>query len=173
MEVKHNSKIMKNTGFDYSRLGYKEMFANYGLVSLKAQAIEKSLATLIIAINHIGNYKINPLKFRAILNQEDKRTMGKLIQDLRQKMSIPSDLEKELDEVLGKRNYLIHHFFTSKGLDIGKTNQIPLMNKEIIEIGNRFQATIKKLDEVMEQVQNILAIPMEQIDKEAKNLFKL
>lgn len=159
--------------FDYSRSGYKELFANYGFASLKAQSIEKQLSAIIVAIEHIDNTKIAPLEFRALLDQEDKRTMGNLIRILQGKVSLPSDLENELNDILEKRNYLIHTFFISKGLDMGNEELIPSMNTEIIEIGKSFEKTITSSDDILEKIQNIISIPIDKLNEEAKKLFKL
>jgi len=52
--------------FDYSRTGYKELFANNGSASLKAQSVEKFLPAIIVAIEYIGNTIITPLEFCAL-----------------------------------------------------------------------------------------------------------
>jgi hypothetical protein len=49
--------------FDYSRRGYKEMFANYGLTALAAQCLEKTVLILFITVECIEKKKIQHKTF--------------------------------------------------------------------------------------------------------------
>jgi hypothetical protein len=163
---------MFKKGFDYADPRYRTLFANYGLASLKAQVIEKQLSVLIATIDHLGIMTFDVLGFRLILDQ-DKRTMGNLIRILTKKIVIPSELQGTLETTLEERNYLIHRFFITKGLELGLIDSIPVMNNEVISIGNNLGKTIEMLDHVMEDIQSKVDIPMLEIEEKAKLLLSL
>jgi len=45
-----------------------------------------------------------------------KQTLGKIIKDLSQKIEIPEDIKNDLEIALGRRNWVVHHFFREYGL---------------------------------------------------------
>lgn len=163
---------MKPYGFDYSDERYKVLFANFGLCSLKAQVIEHQLAVITTATRYLGTGSFNVTEFRQTLNA-DKRTMGQLIKALRVKIEVPVDLEEILKKALEDRNYIIHHFFMKKCLQMGQVESAPEMTAEIISIGRNFEVAIEKLDQIMEKLQKIADLPYAQIKEDAKNLFTL
>jgi len=121
--------------FDYSDERYRTLFANFGFACLKSQAMEKQLSVLVTGISHIGSVKFGVTDFRSALDA-NKQTMGALIKSLKSKMTIPDDLEAMLSKALDDRNYLIHRFFISRGLQLGNISATSEMNAQIIGIGN-------------------------------------
>ncbi len=158
--------------FDYSDERYKTLFANFGLASLKCQVMEKQLSVLVTGISYIGSKEFDINVFRSALDG-NRQTMGRMMKSLKVKIAIPDDLEAMLSKALENRNYLIHRFFISRGLELGSISATSKMNAEIIEIGNHFQTTIEKLDQVLQSLQDIAGVPIQNIEEEAKRLFKL
>jgi len=163
---------MKPHGFDYSDERYKALFANFGQCSLKAQVIEYQLYVIITATRYLGAENFNVTVFRQTIDA-DRRTMGRLITELKAKIEVPANLQERLEKALDDRNYLIHRFFMSKELKMGEVGNIPEMNVEVISIGQNFEVVIRELDQVMEKLQKIAELPFARVEEDAKNIFKL
>jgi len=99
---------------DYSQPGYKEMFANYGLTALAAQALEKTLLLLLAAVHCLEAGKVSKNDLHEILDKHDRKTLGQLVNALRSQVAFPQDLEAAISLSLEKRNYVIELFLNKE-----------------------------------------------------------
>jgi hypothetical protein len=68
----------------------------------------------------------------ALANQ--KKTMGRLIGDLRLQTELPESAETIISDALGKRNFLIHHYFRERAEDFMSPAGCRKMIAELEEI---------------------------------------
>lgn len=157
---------------DYSRPGYKEMFANFGLAALAAQALEKTVLLLLAGIECLDASKVSKDDLHAILDKHDRKTLGQLMTALRQKVDFPKDLESDLYCALEKRNYVMHEFFLVK-LDFIRLAESPeILNAELRPIRDLFVDVQGRIDLILEIVQKQIGVPGMILDQQAKQLFK-
>lgn len=164
---------MEIHGIDYSRPGYKEMFANFGLTILASQALEKTLLLLLASINCLEVGKVSKEDLYQVLNQHNRKTLGQLINALRKKVEFPKNLEADLCVALEKRNYITHHFFMDK-LDILRLSRAPdKLSQELLPIRDFLLDVQRRVDSVLEVVQNQAQITSDRVEEEAKQLLKI
>jgi hypothetical protein len=89
----------------------REIFAHYGLAMYHAQCVEKSLAILVSSVFNKEFYKSAPDRRETIQDEVFSKTIGRLLNRLKQQITIPPNLEKTLAESLKKRNWLAHDYF--------------------------------------------------------------
>ena len=73
---------------DYSQPGYKEMFANYGLTALAAQAMEKTLFILLAAVECLETRKVSKSDLYKVFDRHDRKY------NVPQKLDHPISLEE-------------------------------------------------------------------------------
>jgi hypothetical protein len=108
---------------DHNAEQRRETFAHYGLAMYHAQCVEKSLAILISTVLNKEFPHSNPDRRDAMMDEALEKTIGRLLKRLRSKISVPPNLDKNLENAREKRNWLAHDFFwdragkllTSKG----------------------------------------------------------
>ena len=91
----------------------KEVYAFFGLASYFAQVLEKGVTIMVLALRCKG-VRITRSEFDALYTENNKKTMGQLLQRARKLIIIPDEIDSLLDEVLLKRNWLIHHYFADR-----------------------------------------------------------
>jgi hypothetical protein len=89
----------------------QEVFCAYGKAVYEASGIEKSIVQVFVI------YAFDPSNPKAVeivantIDQKDKLTLGSLIRNSRKELNLPARINEQLDDVLEKRNWLIHHFY--------------------------------------------------------------
>ncbi len=85
-----------------------EIYLQVGEALHLAQTLELYVSVLINILNNRFNSRIDKEK---LIVKEDKKTMGKLITELKKHASIDDTGSNILREALDKRNYIAHHFY--------------------------------------------------------------
>jgi hypothetical protein len=157
---------------DYSQPGYKEMFANYGLTALSAQALEKTVFLLLAAVECLKAGKVEKNELYEVLDKHDRKTLGRLIKDVRAKVEFPQNLESDLNRALKRRNYVIHDFFL-KDFDIRRMAGSPeKLSEELRPIRDLFDDVQNRVDKILETIQKQLEVPRTKLDEKARQLLK-
>lgn len=158
---------------DYSQPGYKEMFANYGLTALAAQALEKTLLLLLGAVNCLEVGKVTKSDLHEVLDEHNRKTLAWLIKALRTKVTFPHALEADLTRALEKRNYVMHHFFLDR-FDVLRLAESPeQMSQELRPIWELLNDVQGRTGAILEIVQKQFGGSQAQIEQEAKQLLKI
>ena len=157
---------------DIQQPGYKEMFANYGLTALAAQALEKTLFLLLAAVECLETGKVEKTELHEVFDQHNRKPMSRLIEALRTKVAFPQDLEDDLNRALGKRNYVMHDFFLS-GFDIGRLAGSPeKLSEELRPMRDLFDNVQSGVDAILETIQKQFGVPRTKLDQQARQLLK-
>jgi hypothetical protein len=157
---------------DYSQPGYMEMFANYGLTALSAQALEKTLLLLFASIECLDVGQVSGDNLHAVLDKHSRNTLGHLINALRSKVDFPEDLEADLISALKKRNFVMHEFFLGK-FDLIRLAGSPMtLSAELRPMRDLFDRVRERIDVILEVIQKQSGISGEELDPQAKLLVK-
>lgn len=108
-----------------------ELYAKYGIAAEAAQLFETEIGTLLLSLRALKqNWHIVPDSAAAqeALSSIDRSTLGRLLGDLRQYITIDGDLEEGFSSALKARNRLMHGFFEKHDFKIqteqGRANMI-------------------------------------------------
>ena len=99
---------------------HKLIYAYFGLAVYFSQCLEETFSIMlwtdrIIKKKIKTNKEVNDIIDKI---ENSKKTMGNFINEVKHSYEIPEELNKELESVLSKRNYLVHKYFK---LEIQKT----------------------------------------------------
>jgi hypothetical protein len=127
----------------------KEVYAHFGLTIFLCQMIEQQSINMIAALRQVKGKIISQQDVEALWNDYDygTRTLGTLINEIKQLYELTDEDQKELKEVLKQRNYFAHDYFRFNNelffSDTGKKRMI----KDFVEFGKRVRTLDKKLFE--------------------------
>jgi len=157
---------------DYSQLGYKEMFANYGLTALAAQALEKTVLLLLAGVECLEMSQISEVDLHDALDKHDRETLGRLIRALRDKVAFPQALETDLQTALERRNYVMHDFFLLR-FDSRRLSESPeKLSEELRPIRDLFDDVQNRVDTIIATIQHQVGVSEAKLDEDAKRLLK-
>lgn len=160
---------MDEINFDIYRVGMKEMFANYGLAMLRASFVEKALMVLLVAINRIGKHEVSPDDIHSVIFADNDKTFGQLLNKLKTKINLATDLEEEIKQAVSKRNFLAHHFFFQNRENL-ISGDPGILSRELQEAGDFFLSVHPKIDELLTIFLKRFNIPYENMDDEVAKL---
>lgn len=98
-----------------------ELYAKFGIAAEAAQLFETELGTLLLALRGLeNNWHVTPDgdAARQMLDGINRNTLGKLLNDLKQHITIEGDLETMFFSALQARNRLFHGYFERHNLKI-------------------------------------------------------
>ena len=157
---------------DYSKPGYKEMFANHGLTALAVQALEKTLFLLLAAVECLEAGRVEKNDLYEVFGRNDRKSLGRLINALRTKVAFPQDLESDLTRALEKRNYVMHDFFLNR-FDILRLAGSPeRMSEELRPIRDLIDNVQNRVDAILGIIQKQFGVSSAKLDQQAKHLVK-
>ena len=128
----------------------KEVYSHFGLAIYLAQVLEHAIVNALVYCDLFPNRKPSHTRvdFDLFMDKNFAKTMGQIINNFRQFVSIPPDLESLLIEALNKRNWLVHRYFRERAKEFIKEEGREKMLVELLEA----QALFKKADHVLGEV---------------------
>lgn len=96
----------------------RETFARLGAAMYYAQCVEQQLAILLATTLNPDFLNASPEERDRFFDEELRKTLGRLVEALRQRISVSADTEKRLNRALQRRNWLAHNYFRERALDI-------------------------------------------------------
>ena len=115
-----------------------KVYAEFGIAMYNAQCLEREFAISLARVYYSGPNRITWAQFLNFLDSNYKKTLGKLIFEMRKTTSIPSDMESRLMEALKKRNWLVHGYFWDRAGHFLTAEGRELMINELQDTANFF-----------------------------------
>ena len=133
----------------------REVYAHYGLAMYWAQCLEQSIFQHLLFFDHfpkaVASYT-SPENWAADYDkyesQELGKTMGRLIQHLREVGSSTEAIETVLSTALKSRNWLAHGYFADRAIDFTLPEGRSRMIAEIDVLCDQFRECAAQLDAV-------------------------
>lgn len=124
----------------------KDVFAHYGAAMYYAQCMEQSMMLIIMFLDHYPR-ALERVKSRvewelgidAYWDSASKKTMGRLISHLNDLKFPTAELQKKLKTALEKRNFIAHHYFSERAIEITTDNGCEDMILELQDVQMYFQ----------------------------------
>jgi GTP1/Obg family GTP-binding protein len=143
----------------------KEVFAWYGGTAYAAQCFEVELVILLLHAHRLRKPASTPQQLDEIDLRLSKRTLGQLLNELKEHFDLHPQFKSLLNEYIGKRNYLAHRFFYDNARNLLSRTGCESMIAELKTI----HATMKEADAVAQAVsgrlRNLLGISEEEMRK--------
>ena len=150
-----------------------EMLAAFGLTFFVANALEHDIINVMILVRKAnGSHPPSPQEIGALFDRFEHKTMGKLIRELKNHIEVKDALNDSLNTALTMRNWLAHHYFYDRSVEMctepGKKDMAIELRKMLStfqQTQNHVQGIIKRLrdhigitDEMLKQYHNELVI---------------
>lgn len=137
----------------------KDVFAHFGAAMYYAQCLEQSMILIIMFVDHFPK-SIETCRSReewegeieSFLDDASSKTMGRLLGALKRINFPSSDLAQKLQDALGKRNFLAHHYFSERALEITTDQGCIKMVRELEEIQAFYVAIESHMNAVIEEL---------------------
>jgi len=149
----------------------KEVYTQFGLVMYQVQCFERTLAILLITAYAPDLQKITRSQYEELLGRYFQRTLGNLINQLREFVTISRQLETTLSRALQKRNWLVHHYFWKRGITFMREDGRESMIEELRGIAQFFEDIDSKLTTIVEEWARKQGITEEAIQRRIQKLI--
>lgn len=137
-----------------------------------AQCFETGLVNLLVSLKLKDREKITISDIDLFSQKNYEKTLGGLINSLKQAMKISENLETELKELLDTRNYLAHRYFRVKAIDFMKKDGRQCMLSELESIISKLENGDKKIDSIISVFCEQYGITNEMVSKLKEDLLK-
>lgn len=124
---------------------YKQVYAYFGLLVYIFQLLEHQLLNMILIINKVKNKSMPVDTYNKLFYDYSGKTMKGLLNPIMRTYQISKPHRRELEDVICKRNYIVHHYFKD---NIFKTYTLNGRIEMIIEF-EKTTNRVKAIDEVM------------------------
>lgn len=148
----------------------KEVYALYGLAMYQAQCVERALAILLATEYGPKPKTITQSQWSDLLDELYGKTLGVLVNKIRQSVTIPDDFEKTLQEALEKRNWLAHRYFWDRAGYFMTSSGREKMIKELTEISSFFDQFDNQLHSIALKWTEKYGISQDTIDDEFEKI---
>ena len=139
---------------------------------MDCQSFEYAAAYFLYLLSRLGAVGLSPERCTAILDDEEKKTAGQLIQLLRQHVRVDDDLEDALAAALSARNRLVHRYLTENVERFGDVSQNEAIVKEIRNLRSEVRAGNEQLHPFIKQLTHMLdGVDVDEVMNEAKRQF--
>lgn len=150
----------------------RETFARYGLAAYHAQCLEKSLAILVSIVFNKEFLPSEPDRREGIQGEIFAKTIGRLLKRLRMQITVPPNLDQQLDEAHRKRNWLAHEYFWERAGELLTTAGRNKMIDELTTLSEFFSKVDVHLTAIYEKWAKRIGLHEEAIDEALRQLIK-
>ncbi|MGD0277292.1 MAG: hypothetical protein ABSB79_14770 [Syntrophales bacterium] len=90
------------------------IYDRYGIAVSYIQLFEILIVKTLLVFKVIQDIEISPDELQALYNKLSSRTLGVLIRELKSNYVFTDEQEKELNDILQRRNFIVHEYFKGK-----------------------------------------------------------
>ena len=143
-----------------------------GAALYDCQCFEYQIAYFLYLMSRHGDVGMDPARYTAIMDDEEKQTAGQLVKLLTSHVRVSDEIEQGLVLALRARNKLIHRYLidnVERLLDVGQHERIV---KEIRSLRSAVRQCHAKLDPFVKHYAEMLdGVDLDEIGAEAKRKF--
>ena len=151
----------------------RELFAYAGLVLYWAQCFEMSLEIFLLIHTRLANKSISLSELESYESDIQRKTLGGLLRDVRQRVAFDSSAEIAIGDALEKRNLLVHRFFKERGIEALSLAGRAEMIERLQDFEQSFRVADRVAWSIVEAARKVLGIPDEIIQQELKRLAEI
>ena len=144
----------------------KEIYAHFGLAIYLAQVLEHGLVIALVYADLMPNRKPHHTRadFDLFMDKHFETTMGRMIQNFKKHVAVPTEFEQLLLDARTKRNFLAHHYFRERADDFMKEAGREKMILELKTAQELFERTDDTLSEVVRPLREKLGFTDEKVE---------
>lgn len=144
-----------------------EVYAWAGLALYYAQVLEQGVICLILSARAVdGTLARDFATWDDAFDAHAGKTLGALLNVLRQYVELPTGIEARSQEALKRRNYLVHHYFKERVAGFVTLPGRQAMLTELAELARLFDEVDGQLTELMFRFGAHFGLTPEQVELE-------
>ena len=117
----------------------REVFARFGLAMYRAQVLERQLAFILMSKHIPDPTKSSEVGIDTIFERLFSLTLGQLVSEIASLTKLSEEEKEHLCKALAKRNWLTHHYFWERSVDLLTESGRDLMIEELQEAAYQFE----------------------------------
>jgi hypothetical protein len=149
----------------------KEVYAQAGLALYLAQCLEMSLANFLFIFHRATNQRVTVEELLAVEESNYRKTLGALLKRTKEFCNFDPDAIGRLDEALGFRNHLAHHFFKEHGEGFLSFAGREKMLDSLSEMQRSFQIADTLMEAVNRAMSKAVGVTDEIIQQELGKIY--
>jgi len=148
------------------------VFFEAGAALYDCQSFEYAIAYLLFLFSRLGAGGLDAERCAAILDDEEKKTAGQLIQMLRKHLRVSEGIEGGLVKALEARNRLIHRYLIENGQRLVEVREHDALVREISVLRSPVRRSQEQLDPFVRALaESLEEAPLDAWAAEAKAKF--
>jgi hypothetical protein len=148
---------------------HRDIYAQVGAAVGVSQALELTLTNLLLCNGKIRGTATTVEEFQA-LEETLKKTLGKLLQKVRNAIRLPKKTSKVITLAIEKRNLLIHHILRDKAFCFASAAGRKKLLAEVEQIRDILRAADKLANEILKELVREIGITPDMLDAEFQKL---
>jgi hypothetical protein len=148
----------------------REMYARFGAAVYAAQVLEHGIVNAMVVLHLPKRDKFTGFDVDAFMDQQFENTLGKLIRNLKEKLTLPAELEQLLSKALKSRNWLCHDYFRERASELLSAEGQQKIIAELVDAYSLLDRADKTLTAVVQPLANRLGLTQEAIHRELESM---
>lgn len=149
----------------------RPLFFEAGAALMDCQHLEYGLALLLFHFARHGHPGLDLDSLSRIMDNQDKKTLGQLVNMLRKSVRISPGIEAALQEGLDARNLIVHRVLADNVEAFPFPEKRAALTKEIRRLRRKVRDADKALQPFILAFSEALGVKQEEMEKEIKALF--
>lgn len=149
----------------------REVYARFGLAAYSGQCVERQIG-LMLATMYGGQFaSMKPEERDTAFETEFAKTLGRMANDLSDRLNLPSAFEGRLRHAVNRRNWLMHSYFWDRSITLTEVAGREDMIVELQELVDFFAGFDDELKQIHQMWLDRFGISKKQIKKELSRLI--
>lgn len=148
----------------------KDVYAHFGLATYLAQVLEHGIVNAMMVLRMPERDRVTRGDIDVFVDAQFDKTLGGVIKELKQWMSLPGETEQALRKALKKRNELAHGYFRKRATAWYEPSGMAGMVRELVEAEELFSSATATLDALVAPIRERFGITETEIEAEIDRL---
>jgi len=150
---------------------HKVVYAYAGRALYKAQCLEVEVCNFLVVHELVSNRTISADERDAFIDRAERQTLGRLLRDLRNAVTVDDDFEDLLGNALQTRNFFIHDYFRDRIARFMSADGRDKMIQELQEFVSLFEDADTRVQEFTTNARQALGMTDEYVRPIAADMY--
>lgn len=168
---------MENSWIDWQRQAptytdqqVREVYARFGLAAYCGQCVERQIGLMLATMYGNRFFSLKPDDRDSAFEAEFAKTLGKMANDLSERLDLPSAFEGRLRHAVNRRNWLMHAYFWDRSVTFTNVAGREDMIVELQELVDFFSGFDDELKQIHQMWLDSVGISKKRIKEELNRL---
>ena len=149
----------------------RPLYFEAGAALMDCQHLEYGVALLLFHFARLGNPGLDLGALTRVMDNQDKKSLGQLIQMMKKNLRVSTGIEAALKEGLDARNLIVHRILADNVESFPHPEKRAALIKEIRRLRRKVRDAEKMLRPFVMAFSEAVGVNQEEMEKEVKALF--